>query len=137
MLREGGRSGEPGMSYEAPEANAYEFQSGGIIALLKRLSQEFSAKLGQSQKEEMNSKHAYDMIINDLEDSIENSKKEIREKTIEKERKTAKAADAKKQLAATTAEKAENEKTLAAAEAECHEKKLSFEEKQNLRAEEI
>merc|ERR1719461_2457549 len=72
------------MDYEAPEANAYEFQSGGIIDLLKKLLAEFTAKLGQCQKEEMNSKHAYDMVIADLTDSIENSEKEIEAKTVER-----------------------------------------------------
>jgi len=123
--------------YEAPEANAYEFQSGGIVDLLKKLLAEFTAKLGQCQKEEMNSKHAYDMVIADLTDSIENSEKEIEAKTIEKEQKTEKAAQDKKQLAATIADKEANEKLLKETETECAEKKLSFAEKQKLRAEEI
>merc|ERR1719166_880060 len=131
-----GEKADP-MDYEAPEANAYEFQSGGIIELLKKLLAEFTAKLGQCQKEEMNSKHAYDMIIADLTDSIENSEKEIEAKTIEKEQKTEKAAQNKKQLAATVADKAENEKLLKSTETECAEKKLSFAEKQKLRTEEI
>merc|ERR1711878_79735 len=98
---------------------------------------EFTAKLGQCQKEEMNSKHAYDMVVADLTDSIENSEKEIEEKTVEKEQKTEKAAQNKKQLAATVADKAENEKLLKSNETECAEKKLSFAEKQKLRTEEL
>merc|ERR550532_2136374 len=47
------------LSYDAPEANAYEFQSGGIIALLKRLRDEFRSKLSTCQKEEMNSAQAH------------------------------------------------------------------------------
>lgn len=43
----------------------------------------------------------------------------------------------KKNLASTIVEKEENEKTLADLTAECHEKGLSFEEKQNLRKEEL
>mmetsp|Transcript_107923 Transcript_107923/g.287330 ORF Transcript_107923/g.287330 Transcript_107923/m.287330 type:complete len:722 (-) Transcript_107923:128-2293(-) len=125
------------LSYEAPEANAYEFQSGGIVDLLKKLKDQFRTKLGESQKEEMNSKHAYDMIIMDLTDSTENAKKEIGEKTAEKARKAEKAALDKKQLAATTSVKEENENTLAATTTECSEKKLSFAEKQKLRVEEI
>merc|ERR1712146_686107 len=60
-----------GMDYEAPEAHAYDFQSGGIIAMLKKLRDEFRTKLADCQKEEMNSKHAYDMVVQDLVDSIE------------------------------------------------------------------
>merc|ERR1719359_2780635 len=124
-------------SYNAPEANAYEFQSGSIIELLKRLRGEFSAKLGECQKEEMNSKHAYDMVIQDLTDSIEYANKDADEKSNEKERKTAKAAQDKKQLGATIDVKAANEKTLTETTAECAQKKLSFQEKQQLRADEI
>jgi len=125
------------MDYEAPEANAYEFQSGGIVELLKKLLAEFTAKLGQCQKEEMNSKHAYDMVIADLTDAIENSEKEIEDKTELKHQKTEEAAQDKKQLAATVADKAENEKLLKTTETECAEKKLSFAEKQKLRTEEL
>jgi outer membrane murein-binding lipoprotein Lpp/acyl carrier protein len=35
---------------EAPEANAYEFQSTGVVDLLKKLKDEFRSKLGDSQK---------------------------------------------------------------------------------------
>jgi len=128
---------EDPMDYEAPETNAYEFQSGGIVELLKKLLAEFTAKLGQCQKEEMNSKHAYDMMIADLTDSIENSEKEIEAKTVEKEQKTGKAAQNKKQFAATVADKAENDKLLKSTQMECSEKKLSFVEKQRLRTEEL
>merc|ERR1719492_588801 len=85
----------------------------------------------------MNSKHAYDMVVADLTDSIENSEKEIEEKTVEKAQKTEKAAQNKKQLAATVADKAENEKLLKSTETECSEKKMSFAEKQQLRTEEL
>jgi hypothetical protein len=77
----------PGMDYAAPEANAYEFQSGGIVEMLKKLKDEFRSKLADCQKEEMNSKHAYDMVVQDLVDSIENSNESIEEKKITKARK--------------------------------------------------
>merc|ERR1711956_59406 len=117
-----GEKADP-MDYAAPEANAYEFQSGGIVDLLKKLLAEFTEKLRQCQKEEMNSKHASDMVVADLTDSIENSEKEIEEKTVEKEQKKERAAQNKKQLAATVADKAENEKLLKSIETECSEKK--------------
>merc|ERR1719217_1264868 len=123
--------------YAAPEANAYEFQSGGIVSMLKKLKDEFRSKLAECQKEEMNSKHAYDMIVTDLVDSIENSNDAIAEKTETKARKEEKTAENKKSLAATITSKKEDEKTLSDMEVECEEKKLSYGEKQQLRAEEI
>merc|ERR1719201_744885 len=95
----------PGMDYAAPEANAYEFQSGGIIEMLKKLKDEFRSKLADSEKEEMNSKHAYDMVVQDLVDSIENSNDTIEEKKVTKARKEETAAEDKKELASTIATK--------------------------------
>jgi hypothetical protein len=122
---------------QAPEANAYEFQGGGIVEMLKKLKDQFRGKLGECQKEEMNSKHAYDMVVTDLVDSIENSNATIEEKKVNKARKEEQAASDKKSLAATITSKKEDENTLKDMEQECEEKKLSFGEKQQLRAEEI
>merc|ERR1719324_1460441 len=94
----------------APEANAYEFQSGGIVEMLKKLKDEFRGKLGECQKEEMNSKHAYDMIVADLVDSIENSNDIIAEKTETKARKEEQASADKKSLASTISCKKDDEK---------------------------
>merc|ERR1719261_1249911 len=121
----------------APEANAYEFQSSGVIDMLKKLKDEFRTKLAECQKEEMNSAHAFNMQVEDLKDSVENSNSDIEEKTTQKARKQEKAALDKKELASTTASKAEDESTLSDAKTECAEKSLSFDEKQQLRTEEI
>jgi len=122
---------------EAPEANAYEFQGQGIVDMLKKLKDDFRSKLGECQKEEMNSKHAYDMIVTDLTDTIENSNASIEEKTVTKSRKEEQAGSDKKSLASTIQIKKDDEKTLSDMKTECSEKKLSFGEKQKLRAEEI
>ena len=65
--------------FEPPEAKAYEAQSGEIIEMLKRLLDEFRTKLCECQKEEMNSKHTYEMVQADLIDSIENSGRNLTE----------------------------------------------------------
>jgi len=124
-------------SEAAPEANAYEFQGGGIVSLLKKLKDDFRGKLGECQKEEMNSAHAFNMKKTDLVDSVENSNADIEEKTVTKERKNEQRANDKKELGSTIAVKAEDETTLKDTETECEEKTLSFDEKQKLRTEEI
>merc|ERR1719486_1467220 len=142
---EHGKSGEPeGESeapdfsdYEAPEAKAYEFQSGGIIGVLKRLLDEFRTKKGECEKEEMNSAHASNMIVQDLVDTIENGKEDIATKTKLQEEKVAQAAELKAELQGTIKTLEEDKHTLANLKVECSEKGLSFEEKQRLRAEEI
>jgi HAMP domain-containing protein len=123
--------------YEPPEANAYESQSGGIIEMLKKLRDEFRTKLSDCQKEEMNSKNAYDMVQQDLADSIENANTDIEEKTASKESKLEKKAMDTKELASTKESKAADEDTLNNLDTECKQKTLSFEEKQQLRADEI
>jgi hypothetical protein len=126
-----------GLEYEEPKANAYEFQSGGIVDILKNLKDEFRTKLADTQKEEMKGKHAHAMIVQDLVDSTSAAKKDISEKTKGKESKLAAAAADDKEKAGTETVKAGNEKTLAEMTAECTEKSESYKEKQQLRAEEI
>merc|ERR1712129_246849 len=82
-----------GTDYSAPEANAYEFQSGGVISILKKLRDEFRSKLAQSQTEEKNAQHASEMFVNDLTDSIENTQKDIVRRTLKKQRKIEKKAN--------------------------------------------
>merc|ERR1719291_526481 len=76
-MMDGGKNSQDPMDYAAPEANAYEFQSDSIVDMLKKLKDDFRAKLGECQKEEMNSKHAFDMKHEDLKDSVENANKDI------------------------------------------------------------
>ena len=72
----GDKSDDPDfMAYQTPEANAYGFQSGTIVEILKKFREDFSTELGQCQKEKVNSKHAYGMITADLTDSADNAKK--------------------------------------------------------------
>merc|ERR1719316_670644 len=121
----------------APEANAYEFQSGGIIDMLKKLQDDFRKQSKQCDKEEMNAKHAYDMVMQDLTTSITHANADIEAKSAEKEKKSEQIAEDKGLLAATMKDKAQDEKTLSDLEAECSQKAESFKEKQQLRAEEI
>jgi len=130
-------SDEDGQAPTPPEANAYENQSGGIVDMLKNLQDDFRKKAKECEKAEMNAKHAYDMIIQDLTDSISRANSDIEEKTAEKEKKNEKIAEDKSMLAATITDKDEDTKTLSDLEAECSQKAESFKEKQQLRAEEI
>merc|ERR1719313_1281446 len=87
-----------------PEANAYEFQSGGIVDMLKKLQDDFRKQAKQCDKEEMNSKHAYDMVMQDLTDSISRAEDDIEGKSTEKEKKAEKIAEDKGLLEATLAD---------------------------------
>merc|ERR1719310_2209548 len=61
---------DEGLAVSAPEANAYEFQSQGIIDMLQKLLDKFSDERTTLEKEEKNSRHAYDMMVSDLEAQI-------------------------------------------------------------------
>ena len=47
-----------GLAVSAPEANAYEFQSSGVVEMLSKLLDKFIEERTVLEKEEMNSKHA-------------------------------------------------------------------------------
>merc|ERR1719178_322403 len=57
------QSGDEGLAVSAPEANAYEFQSSGVVEMLEKLLDKFIDERTTLEKEEMNSKHAYDMLM--------------------------------------------------------------------------
>jgi len=124
-------------SASAPEAHGYEFQSGGIINTLKSLLDDFRGQRDTCDKEEANAKHAHDMIMADLANAVSGAEKDSASKSATKAKHEEKAALDKKQKASTELVKEEDEGTLKDVETECSEKQLSFDEKQQLRADEI
>jgi peptidoglycan hydrolase CwlO-like protein len=58
------------------KANAYEFQSHGIIAMLEKLQKEFEDQRNKVAKAEMNAKHSHAMMVQELSDRIRYSSNE-------------------------------------------------------------
>merc|ERR550537_512817 len=56
---------------KAPEANAYEFQSQGIIDMLQKLLDKFTEERTTLEKEETQAQNAFEMLMQDLENQIE------------------------------------------------------------------
>jgi len=130
-------TGDDYLTRDAPEANAYEFQSGGIVDLLKKLKVEFTDKKSEAEKAGMNSAHAFDMLQQDLHDSIEGATSDVSDKTeVLQEKKQLRAEDTKR-LNIATKDRDEDVKYLSDLTVECDEKQKSFQEKQDLRAEEL
>jgi hypothetical protein len=123
--------------YAAPEAHGYESQGGGVIDMMKSLHDDFRTKKADCDKEEANAKHAHDMVMMDLADAVSGAQKDVASKSSTKANHEEKAALDKKQKKSTELVKVEDEGTLTDVETECSEKKLSFDEKQQLRADEI
>merc|ERR1719378_657526 len=125
------------LSYEAPEANAYEFQSGGVVDMLTKLEDEFKVKKMELEEEETKAQHAFAQIIQQLSDNIENADHEISKKTTKRAETEQAKADAEGDLAATMAERDEERTYKADTEALCALKTSDFHARQKLRAEEL
>jgi len=126
-----------GLAVSAPEANAYEFQSNGVIEMLEKLLDKFIDERTTLEKEEMNSKHAYDMLMQDLNAQIAQATKDRDEKAESKAKALQAKADAEGDLKDTTTTRDEDQKYLDELVATCEQKASDFESRQQLRAEEI
>jgi DNA repair exonuclease SbcCD ATPase subunit len=128
---------DEGLAVSAPEANAYEFQSGGVVEMLEKLLDKFIEERTTLEKEEMNAKHAYDMLMQDLNAQVSQAETDRDEKAEFKADTLQSKADATGDLQDTTTTRAEDEKYLADLTSTCEQKASDFESRQQLRAEEI
>merc|ERR1719271_610119 len=126
-----------GLAVSAPEANAYEFQSSGVIEMLEKLLDKFIDERTTLEKEEMNSKHAYDMLMQDLKAQTAQATQDRDEKAETKAKKLQAKADAEGDLKDTTTTRDADAKYLADLTATCEQKASDFESRQQLRADEI
>jgi len=125
------------LSRSAPEANGYEFQSGGIVDLLKKLETDFKTQLSDAQTAESNSRHAFEMSLQDLTASIAASEESVNKKTAIRQKRLSFAGKSEKELGATTATHEEDTATLSDLTTECAEKSHSYKEKQQLSGDEL
>merc|ERR1740117_264165 len=128
---------EETLAESAPEANAYENQSGGVIEMLDKLLDKFIEERTQLEREEMNAKHAYSMLKADLEASIEQATQDRDEKAEFKAETIQAKADAQGDLQDTTTTLAADSKYLEDLTATCAQKSSDFDSRQQLRADEI
>jgi prefoldin subunit 5 len=137
FLMQSGVQEPEGLAVSAPEANAYEFQSSGVIEMLEKLLDKFIDERTTLEKEEMNSKHAYDMLMQDLKAQIAQATQDRDEKAETKAKKLQAKADATGDLKDTTTTRDADVKYLTDLTAECEQKASDFESRQQLRADEI
>merc|ERR1712224_669533 len=126
-----------GLAVQAPEANAYENQSGGVIEMLEKLLDKFIDERTTLEKEEMNSKQAFEMLIQDLTAQINQATRDKDEKSEAKASKLQAKANAEGDLEDTTSTRDADTKYLTDLTATCEQKASDFESRQQLRAEEI
>merc|ERR1719460_3507159 len=128
---------QPGLSVSAPQTNAYEFQSGGVVEMLEKLKDKFQDEKHELEKAELNEKHAYEMAAEDLHSSIDAAEKESAEKAKAKAEAEQGVAADKGDLADTTSTRDEDQKYLDGVMTQCQAKSKSYEQRQTVRAEEL
>jgi len=120
-----------------PAVAAYEFQSGGIVALLEKFLKKFQGELADVEEAEHNQASNFDLEMINLSNTIDYLKKEIEEKSVLKAKRAKESATAKGDLASTRKELAEDEKTLADTESTFAAKSDQFKANQEVRAAEL
>merc|ERR1740130_983456 len=121
----------------APEANAYEFQSGGVVSLLEKLRLKFQDQRLALEKEEMTSKGNFQVLLQQLTDDIKADNAAIQKKTAMKGKRLGDAATAKGDKEVTEASKAKDESVLSDTNAECQQTSDKYEKNQVVRHGEI
>merc|ERR1719393_997633 len=122
---------------EAPTASGYEFQSHGIIDMLEKLQLKFEDELKELEKKEVESQHAFDLLMDDLNANIEDSTQRRDAKAQEKAKTLEAKAQAESDLEDTIAARDADQKFLEDLTASCEQQGAAFEARQTLRAGEI
>merc|ERR1719428_1289557 len=129
---------DDGMSFvEAPEAAAYENQSGGIVEMLEGLKKDFKKKKADLEKDEMIADAAFQKIMQQLTSNIDGASHEIDKKTATRAETMEAKAEAEGSLAQTTSDRDEDSTYLDDTVALCTQKTADFEARQKMRAEEL
>merc|ERR1719493_445156 len=105
--------------------------------MLEKLLDKFIDERTVLEKEEMNSKHAFEMLIQDLTAQVEQAKQDRAEKAETKAKKLQAKADAEGDLTDTTTTRDADQKYLDDLTATCEQKATDFESRQQLRSEEL
>lgn len=121
----------------APKANAYNAQSHGVTEMLEKLMDKFIDERSNLEKQEVNSKNAYEMLMKDLHTQIKQAVKDTHGKSLSRTKVLGSKADQTQDLKAEQAVEIVDTKFLKELTASCRMKAADFESRQELRAGEI
>ncbi|CAE7451222.1 unnamed protein product [Symbiodinium sp. CCMP2592] len=120
-----------------PEKSGYDFQSGGVIKMLKKLKKKFGEEKADLEKMEASKKSSHELMMTSLKNQLATSEEAKAEKTLFK-------GKAEQDLATAKSDLEETQKTLAAdtkyrqdLQTECRDKADAFKKSQALRTEEL
>jgi len=141
MLQESSDNQAPGdqdfLTKGAPQADAYDSQSGGILDMVDKLGDKFTEERTALENQEANSKHQHDMRIQELTDQIQSATREREEKTGIKAKAEQTKAECAGDLADTKHVLDTEQKSFDHLSTECNTKSKDFENRQTLRGGEI
>eukprot|EP00928_Gymnodinium_smaydae_P099830 TRINITY_DN963_c0_g1_i1.p1 TRINITY_DN963_c0_g1~~TRINITY_DN963_c0_g1_i1.p1 ORF type:complete len:710 (-),score=200.51 TRINITY_DN963_c0_g1_i1:78-2141(-) len=126
-----------GLGVSAPEANGYEFQSHGVIEMLEKLLDKFVEERTTLEKEEANTRHAFEMLVQDLTAQTDQAEQDKSSKASTKAKTLQSKATAEGDLTDTVTTKDEDKKYLSDLTSTCQMKASDFESRQQLRTEEL
>jgi uncharacterized protein YoxC len=126
-----------GLSVSAPEANAYENQSGGVIDMLEKLLREFKDKKTELEQEEMRADAAFSEIMGQLHNNKKAAANEVSKKTTLRAETEEAKAEAEGEKDKTIQEKGEDQAYRAESDGLCNRKTQDFNARQKLRQEEL
>jgi len=122
---------------QEPEAAGYEFKSHGVVDMLEKLQDKFSEERSNLEREEVNKKHSFEVLRQDLTASVKNAEDSKTSKTQRRAKALQSEAEMKSDLDDTTTTRADDEKYLKDTSASCNQKEKDFADRQKLRADEI
>jgi hypothetical protein len=122
---------------QTPEANAYEFQSGGVVEMLRKLEIKFRKEQEDLTRDEMQKKHAHNMVVEAKTNLIQDREASVADRTkfigATKEQQGVDEQD----LGLTETALATDQKYVADVSAQCELKDQEFEVRSKTRADEI
>jgi len=121
----------------APEANAYEFQSHGVVDMLQKLLDKFIDERTNLEKEETNSQNAYTLLMQDLKAQIVQAVKDKHGKQLSRSKRLASKADESGDKKKEEELEVMDTKYLKDLQADCKMKASDFKNRQELRSGEI
>mmetsp|Transcript_59024 Transcript_59024/g.104884 ORF Transcript_59024/g.104884 Transcript_59024/m.104884 type:complete len:695 (-) Transcript_59024:71-2155(-) len=122
---------------QQPKADAYEFQSGGVIDMLNKLEKEFIKERNDLESEEFKKKTAFEQLILSLSTEIEQHSTAKSKKDSFRGSALQNLAEAKASLEETTSVRVDDKKYLDDLQAECKLKSADFAERQRVRSMEV
>merc|ERR1719281_189611 len=125
------------LEVSAPQGKVFESQSSGVLDMVKGMGEKMEDKREEVEKEEMNKKHAFDMIAQDLTDQIESNEQARSKKAAIKAQAAEAKAQAEGDLAAAKNLLAEDQKFLSDLTQECETKTRDYDKRQAVRQGEI